>query len=1040
MHFAEPTYLFAIPVVIILITLIYWVGENRMRSKLTRFVSNKLIGHLVHSYSLRRQVIKGVLVCLAFICFIIALARPQWGNTWEKMEVRGIDILIALDTSKSMLAEDLQPNRMERAKLAIQDLLPQVEGNRIGLITFAGQSYLQCPLTLDMSAVQQTLTTVDTDSVPQGGTDLATAITDARLTFNKKRNHKFLVIITDGEDLEASGIEAARQAAAEGVIIYTVGVGSTEGALIPITDNQGNRWFMKDQRGEFVKTRLDENTLKTIAQVTKGMYTRLGSTGLDQVYEKAMETIPEEEKGEELRRVPIERFQWPLGFGILLLMLEGMISVRKHARKATKVLLWALLCLGTLHYGANKSYADEPTETQQKDVVEPVTPTPGKAYRNYKESNFKDSAQQYTDLSRENPKDARLEFNRGDALYRNGQYSDAVDAFISALKSKDTELQADSFYNLGNTYNKMGENRFETNPKDTRLLWEQGIKYFDNAAIVNEEHENATYNAQALRDRLESILRTLTVEPLPAEGGSVEGGGRFAVGEKTIVKAKVNEGWRWDGWRCETPENIENPDKETTTVTVAGDISVGASFIKTYHLEVKVDDPAAGTAEKSGIYDVDSDTPIKATSNEHYTFDFWDGDGVADIHNPETTIKIDQDKTVTAHFAPAYELKVKVDNELAGKTMKDGWYKKDSEVPIQYMPHDGWELDHWEGADHLANPQADETSLTINRDTEVTAITKRVKKVILYARPEEGGTVLGNSDAEDGTVIDIEAAPAEGYTFKGWEGAGIKDPTSLKTKLTVNGEEDVFAIFENDNQDQNDNQGGGGSNNQNQDSDQNQDKNNNNNQSDQQQNQNQSNNDKSDQEQQPQDQDKDQSQNKDQNQDQSQDQNKDQQNSDKKQDQQDKSSKDDKKDSQEQPQDQKDQQQPDQGKDQQQQNKSDQQGQDKQDQGQEDQAEKDQNGKQSPEKQQGDQQEQPAKPEQGKNDQGQEQGASPEEQAANQANAGGQATAMPAGTATMSPTEAGQLLDSIKNDEEKLPISILMGNRSKKNDSEGRNW
>ncbi|MBN2068893.1 MAG: VWA domain-containing protein [Opitutales bacterium] len=992
MSFAEPNYLFAIPGVILLFALIYWGGERRMQSKLTRFISGKLMGHLMHSYSLRRQIIKGVLATLAVVCFVLALARPQWGNTWEEVKVKGIDVLIALDTSKSMLAEDMAPNRLERAKLAIQDLLPQVEGNRVGLITFAGQSFLQCPLTLDYDAIRQTLLTVDTNSVPVGGTDIAAAIEDAELTFGENRNHKFLVIITDGEDLEAAGIQAARDAEKKGIIIYTVGVGSANGELIPISDANGNRGYLKDANGDYVKTAIDEMTLTTISRLTQGMYTRLGATGLDEVYQKALETIPPEEREEQLRKIPIERFQWPLGTGLLILFLEGLIGVRRRNR-VIRVLTMGLLCLGLFGAGETPVNAEI---TESTPVVEATVeqPTPHKAYRSYKDEAYQQSATQYGQLASNDPEDSRLWFNEGDALYRDGRYDEAVKSYMEALKSENLELQADTFYNLGNTYHKLGEARFKESPKDTRLLWGKGIQYFKNATLLDEKHEDADYNLEKLSALLESILRDLTVEALPEQGGSVEGSGRFAVGETTVVKAKPNEkdGWRFDGWRG---EGLSTPEKATSIVKVSDNMSVGAVFIKTWQLTVQVNDPQAGSAEKSGRYDDGTDTPIKATSNDHYTFDHWEGDGIADASKAESTVHMDADKTVTAVFVPAYELKLKVTPELAGMARTEGWYAQGSNTPIEYMAHDGWELDHWEGTG-ISDKESPQSSVLMDADKTVTVVAKRVKKVILYATPDQGGTVLGSCNADDGTYVDIEAIPEQGYKFTGWEGAGVEDPTELKTRYLVNGEADLFAHFESENDDQN-NQ------NQNQNNDQNQD--NNQDQNDKQQNNNQN-------------------QSSDQNQ---------QDNSSKNNEQQENNS--DNQDQQEQPQDQ----------NQEQQDKSDSKEQSGgQDQGSDQQQPQDQQPGEEPQQaeeqqgQDGQEQEQPNQPESSPANEQPGQGA-PEEPQGGSEGQEGEGSPMEMTPGAMTPTEAGQLLESMKDDEKKLPISILMGVEKKEN-TKGRDW
>ena len=213
-----------------------------------------------------------MLLALSFL--ILALARPQWGAKMQTIKRKGLDILIALDTSKSMLAEDIKPNRLERAKHEICGLIDKLEGDRVGLICFAGTSFVQCPLTLDYAAAKIFLKVIDTQIIPKGGTAIGEAIQQARKAFVQgERKYKVLILLTDGEDNSSQPLDAAKEAAQEGIRIYTIGLGSEVGEPIPLKDQSGaHLGYQKDQEGNVIMTKLDQATLEKIALLTEGKY------------------------------------------------------------------------------------------------------------------------------------------------------------------------------------------------------------------------------------------------------------------------------------------------------------------------------------------------------------------------------------------------------------------------------------------------------------------------------------------------------------------------------------------------------------------------------------------------------------------------------------------------------------------------------------------------------------------------------------------------------------------------------------------------
>ena len=272
MTFASQPWLFTLILALPILIIFYYYSETKKRQMLSQFAATNLLASLAMSYSSSKRTIKVGLTILGILLVLIAIARPQWGHQWQESKGHGIDILIALDTSKSMLAEDIKPNRLERAKLAIFDLVDKLEGDRVGLIAFSGQAFLQCPLTLDYDAFNQTLEIIDTSIIPVGGTNIASAINEASVSFVHDDNEKILILITDGEDLHRNGISLARKVNESGVKIYTVGVGSATGELIPVRQKPGEIEYLRDLEGNVVKTRLDSVTLMEIAKQTNAFY------------------------------------------------------------------------------------------------------------------------------------------------------------------------------------------------------------------------------------------------------------------------------------------------------------------------------------------------------------------------------------------------------------------------------------------------------------------------------------------------------------------------------------------------------------------------------------------------------------------------------------------------------------------------------------------------------------------------------------------------------------------------------------------------
>ncbi|HYV31321.1 MAG TPA: VWA domain-containing protein, partial [Candidatus Binatia bacterium] len=278
-----------------------WAGRARQRL-VTQFIQARLLPGLTVGISTTRQGISLAGLVLAAVCLILALARPQWGFDWEEAKQRGLDIVIAIDTSKSMLAEDIAPNRLARAKLSALDLMQQARSDRLGLVAFAGSAFLQCPLTVDDVAFRQSVESLDVNTIPQGGTALAEAIETAMTAFKEGENYKVLVLFTDGEDHDSGALEAAKKAAQAGLQIFTIGIGSAEGELLPIKDGKGRTDYVRDEQGNVVKSHLNEALLQDIARTSaKGFYLPLrGAKTMDVLYAQGLAPLPKSESEAKL--------------------------------------------------------------------------------------------------------------------------------------------------------------------------------------------------------------------------------------------------------------------------------------------------------------------------------------------------------------------------------------------------------------------------------------------------------------------------------------------------------------------------------------------------------------------------------------------------------------------------------------------------------------------------------------------------------------------------------------------------------------------
>mgnify|MGYP000847427638 CR=1 FL=1 len=330
MNWANPYYLLLLGLPLLLIWFYLWARRRNGRA-LEGLVDQELLPKVV-DFSGRTAQKRQSIARLAGLTFLIlALSGPRWGYRWQETKHRGLEIIFALDTSKSMLATDVKPNRLERSKLAVKDLLRVMQNDKVGLVAFSGASFLQCPLTTDYNAFSGTLDALNTGTIPRGGTAIGEAIRTARNAFKSGSDgKKVLIIITDGENHEGDPVSQAKAGVKEGINLYTIGIGSPEGELIIIQDQSGNSSYLKDNAGNVVKSTLNESILKEIARVGNGTYVRAGgfTLGLEELYRTKLAGLTKSETVSKWRKDYVERYQIPLLLAFLAIVWEFRLGFK----------------------------------------------------------------------------------------------------------------------------------------------------------------------------------------------------------------------------------------------------------------------------------------------------------------------------------------------------------------------------------------------------------------------------------------------------------------------------------------------------------------------------------------------------------------------------------------------------------------------------------------------------------------------------------------------------------------------------------------
>lgn len=458
----------------------------RKRHSARRTWAGALFDRLTPGLDSGRERMRWVFYLAGTACVILALARPQWGGELVMMKRQGIDVLVALDTSNSMLAEDMRPNRLASAKRAIADLVRRMGGDRLGLMAFAGEGYVVCPLTLDHGTVLMLLDSMNPNTVSVQGSNLEDAIRRARAAFvRKETKHKALVLVSDGESTTGDPVREAEQAAEEGIVVYAIGIGSPDGQPIPERDERDNVvGYKRDRGGQVVNSRLDEGVLRRIAEVTRGKYYRASAQGMElNAVINELQSLEKKELEGQLATHFEERYQWPLALALVFLALEMLVPNRRRRQAVASVPPVRATTAAKAAKASKASKAPRAPRAPRASTAPTAAALAvvcgcvvawlpdagaeaaplraarlnGQANRAYEAKEFEEAARLYDEAQAKAPDTPEIAYNLGNALYRQGKMPDAVAHLRHAAESQDPSVRQRALYNLGNALHDSGQ-------------------------------------------------------------------------------------------------------------------------------------------------------------------------------------------------------------------------------------------------------------------------------------------------------------------------------------------------------------------------------------------------------------------------------------------------------------------------------------------------------------------------------------------------------------------------------------------------------
>ena len=460
--FGSPGWLWAL---LLLAPLVWFYVDaaRRRETLLSRIVAPRLQKQLTGQVSHLKRNLRTAFLLGSVLLTVVALAKPRHGYREETITTKGRDVILAIDVSRSMLATDTAPTRLGRAKLISQDLLDLLRGDRVGLIAFAGTAFLQAPLTMDKGAVLNSIRDLDTNTIPKGGTDIAAAIRMAIAAFGKGEGAtRALVLMTDGEELEGSAVEAAKEAEAAGIRIFTIGFGSAAGSLIPIRTEEGRNDFVRDESGNPVNSKLDVSRLTEIAQATGGFYLPYGQDAAKVIFERGILPLEEQVGGTLTGRKPIECYAWPVGAALLLLALRSVLGEGRRVPKVTAVAATILLLLA----GA---------------------PLHASGLKDYQQGNYQGALQDFEKRLQSGESIPEVKFDAGAAAYKAGDYQKAAGYFSDAMTSTKPKIRDAATYNLANALVRSGEAAKENDAKLSD--WKNALQHYE--TVIKADPMNA---------------------------------------------------------------------------------------------------------------------------------------------------------------------------------------------------------------------------------------------------------------------------------------------------------------------------------------------------------------------------------------------------------------------------------------------------------------------------------------------------------------------------------------------------------------------
>ncbi len=460
------------------VLLAYLAVRARRRRAAARLIASELLARLSRRESGGRFATRTLLAGLAMSLIFVALARPLFGTKLEVVTRRGVDVVVAIDTSLSMLTEDVKPNRLGFAKRVVLDLFDRLGADRVGIVAFAGDAFTVCPLTLDQAAARMFLDDIGPYTVSEPGTAIGTAIRKGIRAFGRQRGkHKVLLLLTDGEDHDTDPVGAAKEAKKEGIVIHAIGFGTGEGAPIPLKEEGSVKEYKKSKEGKVVMSRLDEEMLARVAGKTGGRYFRAtpGEAEIDRIVSD-IEGMEKRELSQKLQVMKEERFQIPLLAAIILLLVEELLRAVPRRRTAALALLSAVLVLSS-------------SSSVQALPLTGAAPIVEKGNRHLEEGKLDQAMAAYAKAKAVLPDSKEITFDVGDVLYKQEKYDEALKQFQEAAGTEDPALRASSFYNAGNSLFRAGK-------------IPEALEMFKKAIVADPEDQAAKWNYELALEKL----------------------------------------------------------------------------------------------------------------------------------------------------------------------------------------------------------------------------------------------------------------------------------------------------------------------------------------------------------------------------------------------------------------------------------------------------------------------------------------------------------------------------------------------------------